>query len=128
MVIRGHTHAFYNCALPNAANRSIPVSSASPFGRVVTDIDMTASRATGQPTSISVNNRIVTRDVPADPAETAIVNKYVTAVAPLANRVRRSLTADITRAPNGPGESALGDVIADAQLEASHSDNAVIAL
>jgi 5'-nucleotidase len=127
MVISGHTHAFYNCMLPNATNRTIPVTSASSFGRLVTDIDMQVSRATGQPTFISIDNKIVTRDVAADPAETAIVNKYVTAVAPLANRVVGSITADITRTANAAGEEALGDVIADAQLEASQSDNAVIA-
>jgi 5'-nucleotidase len=117
LVISGHTHNAYNCLLPNAASRQIPVSSGSSFGRLVTDIDMTINRSTDQPTSIAVDNKIVTRGVAPDPAETAIINKYNTAIAPIANRVVGSITADITRANNTAGESALGDVIADAQRE-----------
>jgi 5'-nucleotidase len=116
MVISGHTHNAYNCLLPNSADAPIPVTSAASFGRLVTDIDLTIDRDTDQPTSIAVNNHIVTRDVALDPTETTIVNKYRTAVAPIANRVVGSITADITRTGSPAGESALGDVIADAQL------------
>jgi 5'-nucleotidase len=41
LVISGHTHSAYNCRLPNAANRAIPVTSSSAFGRVLTDVDLT---------------------------------------------------------------------------------------
>ena len=37
----------------------------------------------------------------------------------MANRIIGSITADITRQQNDAGESALGDVIADAELEAT---------
>jgi 5'-nucleotidase len=62
--------------------------------------------------------------VAKDPAVTAIVNKYKTIAAPIANRVVGRITADLlsSRDPGGAnaaGESALGDVIADAQLEAT---------
>jgi 5'-nucleotidase len=50
---------------------------------------------------------------------TALVAKYQTLVAPLENRVIGSITETITRDPNAAGESALGDVIADAQLAAT---------
>lgn len=66
-----------------------------------------------------VNNVIVTRDVAKAPDLTALVNKYKTLSAPLANRVVGSVAADLLRANNAAGESALGDVIADAQLEAT---------
>jgi 5'-nucleotidase len=127
LVISGHTHNAYTCSLPNSAGANIPVTSGSSFGRLVTDIDMTIDRGTDQPTAITVDNKIVTRDVALDPAETAIVTKYNTAIAPIANRVVGSITADINRNNSTAGESALGDVIADAQLEASQSDNARIA-
>ena len=58
----GTPTAFYNCMLPNQRPELIPVSSASSFGRLVTDIDMTINTSTDQPTSISVNNKIVFRD------------------------------------------------------------------
>ncbi|HEX5690182.1 MAG TPA: 5'-nucleotidase C-terminal domain-containing protein, partial [Roseiflexaceae bacterium] len=127
LFITGHTHQPYNCVIDGR-----PVSSAFSFGRLVTDIDMTIDRATGEPVpgSISVNNRIVTRDVPADEGIAQLVNKYNTIVAPLANRVIGSITAAVTRTNNAAGESALGDVIADGQLLATSSattGNAVIA-
>jgi len=127
IVISGHTHNAYNCMLPNSGGINIPVTSASSFGRLVTDIDMTINRSTDQPISIAVDNKIVTRDVAADPAETALVTKYNTAIAPIANRIVGTITSDINRSSSPAGESALGDVIADAQLEASQSDSAVMA-
>jgi 5'-nucleotidase len=95
------------------------VTSAASFGRVVTDIDLTIDRTTGDVVSASANNNIVTRDVALDPFLTALVAKYQTLVAPLENRVIGSITETITRDPNAAGESALGDVIADAQLAAT---------
>ncbi len=127
MVVSGHTHNAYNCLLPNAAARPIPVSSAAAFGRLVTDIDMTVDKKSDQPTSISINNVVVTRDVAPDPAETKIITKYDTAIAPIANKVVGSITADITRTNNAAGESALGDVIGDAQLAYAQSAGAQFA-
>ena len=59
-----------------------------------------------------------------------MIHKYQAIAAPLANRVIGSITADITRAQNAAGESALGDVIADAQLadtRPANKGNAVVA-
>jgi 5'-nucleotidase, C-terminal domain len=61
-------------------------------------------------------------------AETkAFVDKYRVAVAPIANRIVGSISADITRTANAAQESALGDVIADAQLAYTQSAGAQIA-
>jgi 5'-nucleotidase len=114
VVISGHTHQAYNCHL-----NGMLVTSASSFGRVVTDVDLTIDRATGDVVRMRANNRIVTRDVTPDTRLTALVDKYQTLVAPLANRVIGSITADHTRDPTPAGESALGDVIADAQWAAT---------
>lgn len=125
LFISGHTHQAYNCVIDGR-----PVTSASSFGRVLTDIDMTLDRRTKEVVSISVNNQIVTRDVAEDPSLTALVAKYNTLVAPLRDRVIGSITAEINRTPNAAGESALGDVIADAQLAATAPagfGNAVVA-
>ena len=120
MVVSGHTHSAYNCLLPNRDEGLIPVSSASSFGRLVTDIDMTLNAASGKPTSISVDNKIVFRD-DQDAAAATLVANYQTAVAPIANAVVGSITANITRTGSPAGESALGDVIADAQLAYTQS-------
>ena len=128
LVISGHTHSFYNCMLANSEGRSIPVTSSSSFGRLVTDIDMTIDRTSGEPTRITVDNKIVTRTVAPDAAQQALVNEYRTAVAPIANRIVGSITATITRTANAAGESPLGDVIADAQLAYTQSAGAQLAL
>ena len=114
VVLSGHTHNAYNCVLNNML-----VTSGSSFGRLVTDIDMTISRATGEVVTASANNVIVTRDVAKAADETALIAKYNVIAAPLANRVIGSITATITRTINAAGESALGDVIADAQFDAT---------
>jgi len=115
MVVSGHTHTAYNCQLPNSEGTLTPVSSSSSFGRLVTDIDMTINSISGRPMSISVDNKIVFRD-DSDAAVAALVTDYQARVAPIANRVVGQITASITRTANTAGESALGDVIADAQL------------
>jgi 5'-nucleotidase len=130
MVISGHTHAAYNCLLPNRGEQLIPVSSASSFGRLVTDIDITIKKSNGKPQTITVDNRIVFRD-DQDANAASLVSFYATAVAPIANVVVGSITADILGtgpgAVNAAGESALGDVIADAQLAYTQSAGAQLA-
>jgi 5'-nucleotidase len=111
VVISGHTHQPYNCLINGKL-----VTSAYSFGRLVTDIDLTVDRATGEVVAKSAVNKINTRDVAPAPALTALVTKYRTLSAPLANRVIGSITADMTRSINAAGESTLGDVIADSQL------------
>ena len=114
VVITGHTHAAYNCVINGR-----PVTSASSFGRLITDYDLTIDPATHDVTNVLVDNKIVTRDVAKDPAETSLILKYKQFSDPIANRVSGKITADITRATNAASESALGDVIADAQLDAT---------
>ncbi|MDP1544712.1 MAG: bifunctional metallophosphatase/5'-nucleotidase [Anaerolineales bacterium] len=114
VVISGHTHQPYNCEIDGKL-----VTSAFSFGRLVTKIDLTIDRKTGDVVSMAADNRIVTRDVPKDGLLTALIAKYQAIAAPLENRVIGSITAEITRTPNAAGESALGDVIADAQLYAT---------
>ena len=127
MVISGHTHNAYNCQLPNSAGASIPVTSAASFGRLVTDIDMTINRDTDQPTSIRSTTRSSPRPWPWTRPRRRSSPSTTTAVAPIANRVVGTITADITRANNAAGESALGDVIADAQLGDSQTSGAQFA-
>ena len=114
VVISGHTHNAYNCMINNML-----VTSAASFGRIVTDVDLTIDRATGEVVSMSANNNIVTRDVAKDSFITTLIAKYNAIAAPLANRVIGSITVTITRTNNAAGESALGDVIADGQLYAT---------
>jgi 5'-nucleotidase len=123
LVVSGHTHAAYNCALPNAAGRNISVTSASSFGRVLTDIDVTIDPATGDITSAVATNRLVVRNDPAITADTVvarIVAAYKDLVSPLANAVIGAISADLpNRRIDGACNMPAGDLIADAQLAAT---------
>jgi 5'-nucleotidase len=110
VVVTGHTNWAVNCVIDGKI-----VTGAAATGRLITDIDLTISRATKNPVQILVNNKIVTQDVPKAADLTTLVTKYKTLSAPLANRVVGRITADITRSQNAAGESSLGNLIADSQ-------------
>ncbi|MDY0910850.1 bifunctional metallophosphatase/5'-nucleotidase [Microbacterium sp. CFBP9034] len=118
LIVSGHTHQPYVCNIPDPAGNDRMVTSASSFGRLYTDTNLTYDRRTQDivRTSVTSENMLVSRDVPKDAAETALILKYNTLVAPIANKVIGQITADITRMVNAGGESALGNLIADAQL------------
>lgn len=131
VIVSGHTHSEYRCTLTTGGTTRL-ITSASSFGRILTDITLTIDDATGQLTVASAENVIVRNStntpgagitpdlaLPKDPEVAAVVAQYVAAAAPLANEVIGSITADITRAADAQGESALGDVIADVQLAAT---------
>ena len=88
VVISGHTHQPYNCVIDDKI-----VTSAFSFGRLVTKVDLTIDRTTGEVVSMTADNRIVTRDVAKDSLVTTLINKYNAIAAPLANRVIGSITA-----------------------------------
>ena len=123
LVISGHTHQAYNCQLKNKSGRFIPVTSANSIGRVLTDIDIAVNAKTGDITHINAQNKVVDRSatgVVPDAEIAAIVSKYRELAMPIANRVIGEITAAMPDSgANSAGESALGDVIADAQLQAT---------
>jgi 5'-nucleotidase len=120
VIVSAHTHQPYVCRM-----RGKLVTSAASFGRLVTDIDLTIDRRTKEVTQAEATNKIVTQDVAQDADAKAILDKYTTLAAPLANKVIGSITADIRSARDTPsgqnaaGEQPMGDVIADAMLEAT---------
>ncbi|MDI6098461.1 bifunctional metallophosphatase/5'-nucleotidase [Actinoplanes sp. NEAU-A12] len=148
IVISGHTHRFYSCKLPNSKGRDTIVTSAGANGQLVTDIDYTLDRRTRRFTEITARNVIVENGVPdgnggwkrdaagaylknpdtVDAAAKRVADKYRAAVAPIANRLVGSISADIVRTATPAGESPLGDVIADAQLAYTRGAGARIAL
>ena len=74
------------------------------------------------------HNDIVTRDVTPDPDVLKLVDEAKVKAAPIANRKVGTITADLPAAGTASGESPLGDVIADAQLEGTQSTGAQIAI
>jgi 5'-nucleotidase len=133
VIVSAHTHAEYRCTITgNGVTRLI--TSASSFGRVLSDItlkvdDNNDKLISADATNVIVENALnapgpgVTRQADTskeDPQVAAVVNQYVTAAAPLANQVIGRIQGDLTRTATPQGESTLGDVIADAQYIATH--------
>jgi 5'-nucleotidase len=124
MVVSGHTHTPYVCTVKDPAKQDRFVTSASSFGRLVTNTTFDYDRRTQDIVRSSVvsSNVIVNRGT-KDPALTSLIGQYQALVAPIASRVLGRITADVGRlntenpgSVNAGGESQLGDLISDAQL------------
>jgi 5'-nucleotidase len=124
VIVSGHTHAQYICAGAKEIDGKV-VTSAASFGRLVTDIDLVIDHQTKDVTSKTARNVIVTQNVPKDPDVSAILAKYGAIAAPIANRVLGFVAQPLLSGrdsggdPDLDGEAPLGNVIADAQLEAT---------
>lgn len=117
LVIAGHTNDEFVCEIDGKW-----VTMADNRGRLFTDIDVSLNKVTRDMTIVDIENvSNLQGGVTPDPAVTALIDKYDGLSAPLANQVIGTVTSDILRAGNAAGESALGDVIADAQLAATES-------
>jgi 5'-nucleotidase len=115
IVITGHTHQPYVCEIDGRL-----VTSADKYGTLVTTIDVTLDTKSHDVVSAKADNVIVRSDsLSKDPEQTALIAAYDKLAAPIANRRAGSVTATLSRAPSDAGESALGDIIADAQLAAT---------
>ena len=127
VVVSGHTHQAYTCEIDGRL-----VTSGDKYGTIVTTIDLKLDPATRDVVSARADNVIVrTGAYASDPEQTALLQAYDKLAGPIANRVAGSITTSLSRVPNDAGESVLGDIIADAQLDATHADDnggAVIAL
>lgn len=121
LVISGHTHQAYNCLIHNKAGQPVRVTSAGQYARSLTDIDMVIDTKSRNVLSVAANNLVTSTGAatPEDPALTDLVAHYDALAAEPKARVIGTITAAISRTQNPAGESALGDVIADAQLDAT---------
>ncbi|MGN9767555.1 bifunctional metallophosphatase/5'-nucleotidase [Micromonospora sp. SD12] len=127
VVVSGHTHQAYNCDIAGKL-----VTSASSFGRLVTDIDLSIDRRTGDVISAKAENVVVTRDVAPDRAQTDLINRYRTVLGPVAGREVGQTTTEIKKTQETlfgttMGESPLGNLIADAQLAATDGEQGAVA-
>ena len=114
LVVSGHTHEAYICEVDGRL-----VTSAQSYGRVLTTIDVTLDRATRDVKSLRARNHVLEASafVP-DPPIAAEVMRVSALSAHRAERVVGRMRGELTQAPNESGESNLGDVVADAHLEA----------
>ncbi|WP_223638361.1 bifunctional UDP-sugar hydrolase/5'-nucleotidase [Corallococcus sp. EGB] len=121
VIVSGHTHNAYNCTLSGKL-----VTSAASVGRLVTDIDLTLDATSGQVVKAQAQNVIVTRTVAPDPEVAELITRYKGISSPLENRVIGWIEQTLTRSniqTDPTGQSTMGFVIADAQLEATRPAN-----
>jgi len=115
VVVSGHTHKAYNCAIDGKL-----VTSGDKFGTIVTDIDLKIDHQTRQIVEAKAHNVIVRTDTYAkDPEQTALIAAYEKVAGPLIERPVGKIAATLPKAEAPSGEIALGDIIADAQLAAT---------
>ena len=136
LVVSGHTHNAYVCdySTVDPARRFL-VTSAGRYGTLLTSIDLTIDPERGV-LERRAENVIVQSEAyqgssgvvplsdrfeayPRHAAVAALVDRYAAAAAPLAARVIGRFTGPATREPSPAGETALGDLVADAQLAAT---------
>lgn len=123
LVVSGHTHQAYVCQMG-----SVLLTSGGSFGRIVTDIELTLDPGTGDVVSARAENRVVDHGLPPDRGTETLVAAYREVAAPLAERVITRMARPLTKVRTDGGVSDLGRVIADAQLAATRSAGAELAL
>jgi len=137
IVLSAHTHRGYNCVIDGRI-----IIQAASYGRLISVIDIEIERATGKivrertrARNVTVPNGVRTGQVlraaypplAPDRAVAAIVEHYRKLAAPLAQRPVGYIVADFDRRTSAGGDSALGRLVADAQLAVSRAHGAQIA-
>jgi 5'-nucleotidase len=132
VVVSGHTHAFTNAFLANSAGRPVLVTGTHGLGGEYARIDLRLDPTTGDVTEAWAE--IVTARADAGPglSPDAGAARLVAAararVAPRVSRVVATAAAPLRRPPRreDAGESALGDLVADAFRAAAGADVALV--
>ncbi|NKQ12886.1 bifunctional metallophosphatase/5'-nucleotidase [Pseudomonas sp. SST3] len=123
VVISGHAHGFTNALVPNASGKPILVTQAFSAGTAYADIELVVSRRSRDIVEKSAAILTTWADqgpgLSPDPEVTALVAQADARVEPLVARVVGLAQTALTRTETPAGESALGNLIADAQRVAT---------
>ncbi|MFC5774245.1 bifunctional metallophosphatase/5'-nucleotidase [Ectobacillus antri] len=122
VIFGGHNHAYVN----GTVNGKLLVQGNS-YGSAFVDVDLTIDRKTKD--VVAKKGEVVTtyRDaIQPDPQIKAMVDQYAQQVAPLVNEVVGKSATAMNRTQSVAGESALGNLIADAQRLAMNGDIALM--
>ncbi|WMT18381.1 bifunctional metallophosphatase/5'-nucleotidase [Parageobacillus toebii] len=118
VIFAGHNHAYLNAEV----NGKLLVQSYS-YGTAFSDVDLTIDRRTKD--VVAKKAEIVTTyqdSIKPDPKITKFIDKYEAKVSPIINQVIGTAKTTISAEQNASGESALGNLIADAQRTAMKTD------
>jgi len=126
VVLSGHTHTYHNTLIKNAGGRPMLVVQGWPKGTGYADIDLEISR--GSSDVVAMSSSIVTTwadqgpGLQPDPLVVALASQVDAEGNAIAEQVIARTAKPITRTSNEAGESALGDLIADAQRQVMGTD------
>ena len=125
VVISGHTHQPYTCTVRDPNNHRRLVTSAYSVGRVITELNLAIKKTNGdivRSQTTAVNHIVTNTDgTAADAAITALIDRYRTLVAPIANEVLGQIAPaessnNLSRTAEADGsDSLVGNLIADSQ-------------
>lgn len=130
VVISGHSHSFTNALVANDNGKQILVTQAFSASTAYDDIDIAIDPRSRD--IVQKSARVLTTwgdagpGLTPDPEVAALVKEAADTVAPLVERIVGTAAVAITRAENTAGESALGNLIADAQRAAMGTDIALM--
>lgn len=130
LVVSGHAHSFTNALVENDNGTPILVTQAFSASTAYGDIDLAIDPRSRD--IVQKSARILTTwadegpGLSPDPEVAALVAAAADTVAPLVERVIGTAAADITRTESAAGESALGNLIADAQRAAMGTEIALM--
>lgn len=126
LVISGHAHSFTNAILKNNNGKEILLTQAFSAGTAYGEIDLSIDRKTRD--IVAKSAAIVTTfadegpGLAPDPAAAHLAAAAEEEVAPRVNQVIGEAAVDILSTQNAAGESAMGNLIADAQRAAMGTD------
>ncbi|TYP87250.1 bifunctional metallophosphatase/5'-nucleotidase [Blastococcus xanthinilyticus] len=131
VILTGHYHNGFVCQGEDEIDGKL-VTQALSNGRLITDIDLSLDKRTGDVVAASAENVVVTRDVRPDRKAQELVERYSRLAEPIANVPVGEITEDVVRAQEPLvgsllGESPLGNLIADAQLAATDDEAGAVA-
>jgi 5'-nucleotidase len=130
VVVSGHTHSYTNALLPDATGAPVLVTQAYSYGLAYADIDLGIDRRSGRVFAKSALIVPTWRDAGPgrrpDPRVLALTRAAAAAIAPRVARVVGEAAEPITRRIDAAGESALGDLVADAERAATGADIALV--
>lgn len=130
VVLAAHKHGFTNAYIPNAGGKDVLVVQAYAYGVAYADVDLAIDPRSGEIIHKSAEIVPVYADqspgTEPDPAVEAFLAEVKAAVSRLRAEVIATTTADLSRFPDGVGESTLGNLVADSQRIAMGTDIALV--
>jgi 5'-nucleotidase len=132
-IISGHTHQGYNCVIPDPAGKPRIVIEGDQYGHLLQRLDLTVDIANHAIKQVKAQNLVINyAERKANSTLDSKMTELLTSAKAKTDVVKNQFVVNlgvpqVKRADSRSSESALGDVIADAQLAATQDQKAKIA-